>query len=35
MAGVEKLKSTGFVPQHTFAEGMEKTISFFQQKFAK
>ena len=35
MAGVDKLKSTGFVPKHTFAEGMEKTISFFQQKFAK
>jgi len=35
MAGVEKLKSTGFVPKHTFAEGMEKTINFFQQKFAK
>ena len=35
MAGVEKLASTGFKPKHTFAEGMEKTISFFQQKFAK
>ena len=35
MAGVEKLRSTGFVPKHTFAEGMEKTISFFQQKFAR
>ncbi len=32
MAGVEKLQSTGFVPKHTFAEGMEKTISFFQNR---
>ena len=35
MAGVEKLASTGFKPKHTFAEGMEKTIAFFQQKFAR
>ena len=35
MAGVEKLASTGFKPKHTFAEGMETTINFFQQKFAK
>ena len=35
MAGVEKLQSTGFKPRYTFEEGMEKTISFFQQKFAK
>ena len=32
MAGVEKLASTGFKPKHTFAEGMEKTIAFFQNK---
>ena len=32
MAGVEKLASTGFKPKHTFAEGMEKTIAFFQSK---
>ena len=32
MAGVEKLSSTGFKPKHTFAEGMEKTIAFFQNK---
>ena len=32
MAGVEKLASTGFNPKHTFAEGMEKTIAFFQNK---
>ena len=30
MAGVEKLASTGFKPKHSFAEGMEKTIAFFQ-----
>lgn len=35
MAGVEKLKSTGFEPRHSFAEGMEKTISFFQKKAQK
>ena len=35
MAGVEKLASTGFKPKHTFAEGMEKTIAFFQQKAKK
>ena len=32
MAGVDKLASTGFKPKHTFAEGMEKTIAFFQSK---
>ena len=32
MAGVEKLSSTGFKPKHTFAEGMKKTIAFFQNK---
>ena len=32
MAAVDKLKSTGFVPQHTFAEGMKKTIEFFSRK---
>ena len=32
MAGVEKLAATGFKPKHTFAEGMEKTIAFFQNK---
>ena len=32
MAGVDKLASTGFKPKHTFAEGMEKTIAFFQNK---
>ena len=32
MAGVEKLASTGFKPKHTFADGMEKTIAFFQNK---
>jgi len=35
MAGVDKLASTGFKPKHTFAEGMEKTIAFFQQKAGK
>ncbi len=35
MAGIDKLKSTGFVPKHTFAEGMATTIRFFQRKFAK
>lgn len=34
MAGVEKLGSTGFKPRHTFSEGMEKTIAFFQQRAA-
>ena len=32
MAAVDKLKSTGFVPKHTFAEGMKKTIEFFSRK---
>ena len=32
MAGVEKLAATGFKPKHTCAEGMEKTIAFFQNK---
>jgi UDP-glucose 4-epimerase len=35
MAGVEKLQSTGFKPRYTFEEGMEKTISFFQQKASR
>ena len=34
MAAVDKLKSTGFVPKHTFAEGMSTTIAYFQEKFA-
>ena len=32
MAGIEKLKSTGFRPEHSFAEGMEATIRYFQSK---
>ena len=32
MAGIEKLKSTGFRPQHTFAEGMEATIRYFRSR---
>lgn len=35
MAGIEKLKATGFVPEYTFEKGMEKTIRFFQEKFGK
>ena len=34
MAAVDKLQSTGFKPKHTFAEGMSKTIAFFQKKFS-
>ena len=29
MAGIEKLKSTGFRPKYNFAYGMEQTIRFF------
>ena len=29
MAGIEKLKSTGFRPKYDFAYGMEQTIRFF------
>lgn len=29
MAGIEKLKSTGFCPKYDFAYGMEQTIRFF------
>ena len=32
MAGVDKLKSTGFKPEYTFEIGMEKTIRFFQNR---
>ena len=32
MAGVDKLKSTGFKPDYTFEIGMEKTIRFFQNR---
>ena len=32
MAGIEKLRSTGFQPKHSFAEGMEATIRYFQSK---
>ena len=30
MAAVDKLKSTGFVPQHSFKEGLAETIRYFQ-----
>ncbi len=35
MAAVDKLKSTGFVPQHSFEEGLAATIEFFAAKSKK
>ncbi len=32
MAAVDKLKATGFVPKHTFEEGLAATIAFFAEK---
>ena len=29
MAAVEKLRATGFVPAHTFEEGLAETVKFF------
>ncbi len=32
MASVDKLKATGFVPQYSFAEGLQQTIDFFKKQ---
>ncbi len=35
MAAIDKLKSTGFKPQHSFEEGLAATIAFFAEKNKK